>query len=58
MKIKSLFQGENMQIQHSVLSYRIDLYFPDYKLAIKIDENGQNNRNIDYKIKRQQAIKQ
>ena len=58
MKIKSLFQGENMQIQHSVLSYRINLYFPDYKLAIKIDENGQNNRNIDYKIKRQQAIKQ
>ena len=27
-----------MEIQYSVLGYRIDLYFYDYKLAIKIDE--------------------
>ena len=26
-----------------VLSYRIDLYFHDYKLAIETDENGHNS---------------
>ena len=33
-QIKCSFEGENMQIQSSVLSSRIDLYFHDYKLAI------------------------
>ena len=27
--------------QHNVLGYRTDLHFHDYKLAIEIDENGQ-----------------
>ena len=31
-KIKSSFEGENMQIQYNVLGYKIDLYFHDYKL--------------------------
>ena len=38
------------QTQYNVLSYRIDLYFYDYKLAIEVDEN---DRNIDDNIKRQ-----
>ena len=36
-KIMSSFEGENMQTQYNVLSYRTDLYFHDYKLAIEID---------------------
>ena len=40
------------------LSYKSDLYFPDYKLTIEIDQNGHNTRNIDYEIKRQKAIDQ
>ena len=32
--------------------------FHDYKLAVEIDENGRNNRNIDYKIKRQNTLEQ
>ena len=36
--IKSVFEGEHMQTQYSVLSYRIDLYFHKYKLAIEVDE--------------------
>ena len=36
-KLKSSFEGENMQTQNSALRYRIDLYFHDYKLTIKID---------------------
>ena len=37
---KDAFQGENMQIQYSVLGYKIDLYFHEYKLAIEIEELG------------------
>ena len=57
-KILSSFEGENMQTQNNVLSYRIDLYFHDYKLAIESDENGHSDRNIDYEIKRQNVIEQ
>ena len=38
-----------MQTQYSVLGYRIDLYFYDYRLAIEIDEKGYKERNIDKK---------
>ena len=55
-KMMSSFEGGNMQTQYSVLGYRFDLYFHDYKLAIEIDENGHSNRNIDFEIKRQKAI--
>ena len=57
-KIMSSFEGENMQTQYKTLSYRIDLYFHDYKLVIEIDENGHSCRNIDYEIKRQKAVEQ
>ena len=50
-KIMISFKGENMQTQYNILSYRINLYFHEYNLAIEIDENGQSNRNIDYEIK-------
>ena len=45
-------------MQTYVLSYRIELYFQDYKLAIEIDQNGHSIRNIDFKIKRQIATEQ
>ena len=31
----------------SVIGYRIDLYFHDYKLATEVGELGHNDRNID-----------
>ena len=40
-----------MQTQYSVLGYEINLYFPDYKLAIEINENVHSNINIECKIK-------
>ena len=46
------------RLRHSVSCYRIDLYFLDYKLAIKIYENGHSDRNFQYKIKSQRAIEQ
>ena len=51
-KVMSWFEEESMQTQHNVLGHRIYLYFHDYKLAIKIDENGHSNRNIDSQIKK------
>ena len=55
-KITISFKEENLQAQYIILSYRIELYSHDYKLAIEIDENRHSDRNIDYKRKRQKAI--
>ena len=54
--IKDAFEGEDMQTQYRVLSYRIDLYFHKYKLAIEVDELGHAHRNIDNEIERQGAL--
>ena len=56
--IKDAFDGENMQTQQSVLGYRIDPYFHNYKLAIEIDELGHSDRNIDYEIERQKITEE
>ena len=50
------FEGENSQTQYSVLGYRIDLYFHDYKLVIKVHEKGHKDRNIDEDIQRKKAL--
>ena len=34
--IKDTFEGENIQTQYSVLGYRIDLYFHDISLQLKL----------------------
>ena len=54
--IKDAFEGENMQTQYRILSYRIDLYFHEYKLAIEFDELGHPDRNVNNEIKRQRAL--
>ena len=36
--IQSAFYGEKMVCQYRVDTFRIDLYFPDYNLAIEFDE--------------------
>ena len=38
--IKTL-PNETKLPQHFVLSYQIDFYFPEHKLAIEVDEKGQ-----------------
>ena len=54
--IRDTFKGEDIRIQYIVLSYRINLYFYEHKLAIEIDELGHNDRNADYEIKRVREI--
>ena len=54
----SPFEGENMETQDNVLSYRVDLYFHDSKLATEIDKNVHSHRNIDYAVNRLKVIDQ
>ena len=54
--IKDAFEREDTQNQYTVIGYRTDLYFHEYKLATEVDELGHNDRNIDYEIQIQRAI--
>ena len=54
--VMDAFEGENIQTQYSVLGYRIDLHFYDYRLAIEINEKGNKDRIIDHEIQRQKAL--
>ena len=54
--VKYAFEGKNMQTQFSVLGYKIDLYFHEYKLVTEVDELSHNYRTIDYEIQRQKAL--
>lgn len=55
--IKKCFIDEEMITQYSILNYRIDLYFPKYKLAIECDEEEHKNK-INEDIKRENNIKE
>ena len=48
--IKDAFEGEDMQTQYTVIDYRIDPYFHEYKLAIEVNELAHHDRNIACKI--------
>lgn len=58
--IQKCFKGEDMKFQFHVDTpdndYRIDLYFPKYKLAIECDEYGHQDRDADYEFRRQNDI--
>ena len=54
--IETMFSAEEILLQHNVLGYKIDAYFPKYKLAIEIDKLGHKNRDIGYEIRRQKAL--
>lgn len=54
--IMEAFKNEKMERQYSVGKYRIDLYFPDYKIAVECDENDHQNYNKDNDKERTQYI--
>ena len=43
-------------LQHSVLSYRIDLYLLKHRLAIEVDEKGHKDRDEHKEIEKQKVI--
>ena len=56
-KIKSAFSSEEIIFKHSILGYRIDAYFLKHKLADEVDEQGYQDRDIEYEAERQEIIK-
>ena len=55
-KVIKTFLREKILLQHFVLNYRIDLYFPERKLAVEIDEKGREDRDEHKEIERQKAV--
>ena len=55
-KIMKLFTNEQILPQNSVFSYKIDLYFPEHKLAIEVHEKRHIDRAVHKEIQRQKAI--
>ena len=53
---KFTWKKKHANTVYSLLGYKIDLNFHDYKLATEIDENGHSYRDIDYKMKKQKAL--
>lgn len=45
--IKEIFEVEDIQAEYGALSYRIDLYLRNKKIAIDVGEFRKNDRNID-----------
>ena len=56
--IKTIFSNEIISLQHSVLSYEIDIYFVEHKLAIDIDKLGNTDRDISFEKMRENEIKE
>ena len=54
--IKDAFEGEDMQTQYTVIGYKIDLYFHEYKLAIEVEKLEHAGRIINNKIERKKAL--
>ena len=52
-KLMILFEEEQKPTQYYESGSMIDFYFHEYKLAKGIYENYHDDRNINYKIKRQ-----
>ena len=42
--------------QFSIGSYRINLYFPEHKLATECDEHNHKDRDMNYEIRKQKFI--
>ena len=55
-QIMQAFRGEEMSHQFGAGKYRIDLYFPKYKLPIECDELDHRDRDIGYEVEQQKHI--
>ena len=58
-QIEQVFANEKIKPQHFVLNkYYIDLYFPEHKLTVEVDEKPHLDRNKDEEKKREKEIKE
>ena len=56
-QIIKVFNKEKYITQQNIGKYKIDLYFPKYKLIIECDEFNHKDRNKKYELERQNFIK-
>ena len=56
LKIKTVFSAEEIIFRYCVLGYYIDAYFPKYKPAVEVDEQGHRNRDIEQEVKKQKVL--
>ena len=54
-KIIKVLEREKILLQHTVLSYKIDLYFVEHKLAIEVDEKGHRDGDRYEEIEREKT---
>ena len=57
-EITTVFARCEIYLQYSVLDYKIDAWFPKYKLTIEIDELGRFDRDSEKEKTRENKIKQ
>ena len=57
-KSDTYFKTQEKIFQYYVLGYRIDMYIPEYKLAIEVDEFGHCTRDLKSEIERQKRIEE
>lgn len=56
--ISASFKKFSQIFQYKIGTYRIDLYFPDHKLAIEVDEFGHKDRSFIYEKERQNYLEE
>ncbi len=54
--IQKVFKNDKIELQKTCGNYRIDLYFPDYKLALEVDEMNHRERDQFEEEQRQKYI--
>ena len=57
-KLDTYSKTEEKIFQHYVLGYRIDMYIPEYKLAIEVDELGHCTGDLKSEIERQKRTEE
>jgi very-short-patch-repair endonuclease len=57
-QLMQAFRRKRILRQYAVLSYKIDMYLLDEKIAIECDEFGHKNRCQEYEMKRERDIKE
>ena len=57
-KIMKVFAKEKIKLRHSVLDCYIELYFPEYRLAVEIDGKGHLDRDENKEKERENKIKE
>lgn len=57
-QIRRAFKHLETKQQYKVTPYYIDLYFPDYKIAVECDEGGHRKYTQEIEFKRQNHIEQ